>query len=259
MNEVLKTINLNYRDFRNINLVFNRGKFYIVIGSSNCGKTTLFKLLASLIPTDNMIYCNNILLNEDNYYEYLVNMGIVERVNRYSFVYKKVIDEMMYPLYNLGYSKKNILNRINELLSFFDIDYFIDKNINELSYLDKQKLLIIISLLHKPSVLLLDSVLEIFPKNDSFIKKLKKLVKNGLTVISFTKKLDLEVDKIILLDNYSVLGEYLPSKVYEDDKLFYSHNIEIPFITDLSIKLKMYDLLDKEYTDMKEMVDKIWP
>lgn len=259
MSEVLKTINLNYRDFKDINLVFNRGKFYIVIGSSNCGKTTLFKLLTSLIPTNNMICCNDILLGKDNYQEYIVNIGIVERVNNHSFIYKRVIDEMKYPLYNLGYSKKNILNRINEVLSFFDVNYFIDKDINELSYLDKQKLLIIISLLHQPKVLLLDSVLDIFPKNDSFVQKLKKLVKKGLTVISFTKKLDLESDQIILLDNCSVLGEYLPSKVYEDDKLFYSHNIEIPFITDLSIKLKMYDLLDKEYTDMKEMVDKIWP
>ena len=33
----------------------------------------------------------------------------------------------------------------------------------------------------------------------------------------------------------------------------------IPFIIDLSVKLKMYDVVNKEYTSVKAMVDDIWP
>ena len=37
------------------------------------------------------------------------------------------------------------------------------------------------------------------------------------------------------------------------------NNLEIPFMVDLSIKLKMYNLIDKEYSSMKAMVDDLWP
>ena len=263
MEKVLELNNLDYMDFEDINLSFNGGKIYSIVGGSKCGKTTLFKLIASLIPTNDMITCNNVVLTNETTFDYFTNIGVVERVNNNSFLFQKVIDEMKYPLYNLGYSKTEIINRINEVLSLFEVEKFIDKNINELNVYEKQLLLIIISLLHEPRVLLLDSALEIYPISEQIkiINKLKRLVKDGLTVINFTKSLELinESYKLILLDNFKIIGEYLPSKVYEDDKLFYSHNLEIPFLTDLSIKLKMYNLVNKEYLNMKELVDDIWP
>ena len=260
MSKVLEVVNLNYQDFKDINLSFNSGTFYSIVGASNSGKTTLFKLMASLIPSNNVMCCNDIFLN-NNYLDYLVNIGIVERVNNHSFIYKSVLDEMKYPLYNLGYSKNASLTRIDEILSLFKLEYFKNKDVNELSNYDKQKLLIIIALLHNPKVLLLDSVLDVFPINEKkkIIKILKVLVKKGLTVINFTKQLDLLVDKVILIDKYSIVGEYDSNMIFEDDKLFYSHNLEIPFMVDLSIKLKMYGLVDKEYSNMKEMVDDLWP
>ena len=120
-----------------------------------------------------------------------------------------------------------------------------------------------IALLHKPRVLLLDSVLQVFPKSkqEEIIKIIKKLVKDGLTVISFTNYLQESflTDKIILIDKFNILGEYSYSDIFSNDKDFYEHNLEIPFMTDLSIKLKMYNLVDKEYINMKEMVDDLWP
>lgn len=253
--------NLDYKDFRNINISFNSHTFYSVVGASNCGKTTFFKLLSSLIPTNNVICCNNVFLNDHSCHDYIVNIGVVERLNSHSFIYKKVINEMQYPLKNLGYNESKIQDIIRKSLSFFGVSYFLDKSICELKTAEKQLLLIIVSLLHSPKVLLLDSVLDYFSKKErnNIIVLLKKLCSRGLTVISFTKELDALSDKIILMDKYSIIGEYDASKIYEDDKLFYSHNLEIPFIIDLSIKLKMYGLLDKEYSNMKEMVDDLWP
>ena len=261
MSVVLEVTNLNYQDFKNINLVFYNRTFYSIVGGSNSGKTTLFKLLTSLIPINNVINSKGIFLNDDTIDEYIVRIGIVERLHKHSFLFKRVIDEAKYPLHNLGYSKKMMMKRINLAFEHFNVSYLLDKDISELNSLEKQKLLIIISLLHQPRVLLLDSVFDSFPKEDriDFIKKLKILVSRGLTVINFTKELDFLMDKIILLDNYSVIGEYEPSKIYEDDKLFYSHNLEIPFISDLAVKLKVYGLLDKNYTNMKAMVDDLWP
>ena len=154
--------NLNYDYFENINLVFNKKCFYSVVGSNNSGKTTLFKLISGLIITNNSIVCNGIYLNRDNLNNYIQNIGIVERVNKDSFIYQKVLDEMRFPLYNLGYSKKSIDDRINKVLEEFNMNSIKNQNINDLNYYEKTKLLIMLSLLHKPSVLLLDNVLSVF-------------------------------------------------------------------------------------------------
>ena len=263
MVKVLETIDLSYNKFNNINLSFESSNYYLIVGSNNSGKTILFKLLSSFISTKNMIICNDVYLNNNSLFEYIVNLGIVERVTKNSFLYQNVIDEMIYPLYNLGYSKRKIDKRINEILELFNETKFRDKKINDLDYLEKQKLLIMISLLHKPKILLLDSVLEVFPhkEKNEILNIINKLINDGLTVIEFSVSLEniIYANKIILLDNYKIVGEYLPNKVYEDDKVFYDHGLEIPFITDLSIKLKMYDVINKEYFNTKEMVDDIWP
>ena len=258
--KILELINLNYGDFKDINISFNSGTFYSIVGGSNSGKTTLFKLISSLIPTRNAIICNNVSLNDNNYFNYLLNIGIVERVNKKSFIFNNVIDEMKYPLNNLGFSKRKTMERIIEIVDLFKARDYLNKRISNLDYYERQKLLIMIALLHQPKVLLLDSVLDFFPKDlrEEIVKVLRKYVKNGNIVLNFTKCLG-NADKYILIDKFKIIGEYLPKEIYLDDKLFYSHNLEIPFITDLSVKLKMYDIVDKEYHSMKAMVDDIWP
>lgn len=261
MVKILQITNLSYKDFNKLNLSFEDRTLYSIVGANNSGKSTLFKLISGIIPTYDSICLNDISLNKKNVDKYIVNIGIVDRVNKNSFIYNSVIDEMMYPLRNLGYSKRKSLERINEVLDIFSCNDLIDKKINELSFYKKQLLLIMISLLHEPKVLLLDSVLQVFSRNkqEDIIKVLKKLIEEGLSVISFSNYLTNYSDKIILIDKYKIIGEYEYGDIFNDDKVFYDHNIEIPFMTDLSIKLKMYNLVSKEYTSMKEMVDDIWP
>lgn len=263
MGKILEITNLSYMNFDNVNLSFDEKTYYSIIGPNNCGKTTLFKLISGIIPSNDMIYYRDIPLNIKNKWNYITNIGVVDRVNENSFIYKKVIDEMMYPLHNLGYSKKKCIERINDVTGFFDTKDYLDKEIHELNYYEKELLLIMISLLHKPKILLLDNGLDIFPSDikEKIVKVLRRLVMNGMTIINFSSSLTsaYDSDKFILLDNFKIIGEYTKHDIYKDDKFFYEHDLEIPFMIDLSIKLKMYNLIDKEYLNMKAMVDDIWP
>ena len=264
MVKIMEINNLNYGNFKNINLSFNKSCFYSIVGPNGSGKTTLFKLMIGAIPTSGNIICNKVYLNSSNILKYIQEIGIVERVNNNSFIYGKVYDELAFPLYNLGYSKRKIESRINKVLDYFSYQDNINKDITCLTYQEKQILLIILSLLHKPSVLLLDSVFSIFSKDEK--EKLNNILRTimkeeKITIISFTSSLSDAIlsDRLILLSNFKVIENCLPTKIYDDDKLFYQSDLEIPFIVDLSIKLKMYDLISKNYTNTKEMVDDIWP
>ncbi len=262
MDKILEINNLCYQEFNNINITFNKGLFYYIVGPNKSGKTMLFRNITSLNLTNNMIICNNITLNSNTQKFYLRNIGVVERVHDYSFNYQSVYHEMLYPLLNIGYSQINAKKRIKEVLDYFNFSYIFDKKIKDLNLYEKQELLIIIALLHQPMILIMDNVLELFSHNKrkEIIFILKKLINEGLTVINFTVSLNdiMASDKIILLSNYKIIKETTYEELYDNDKLFYENDLEIPFMIDIVNKLKMYNLINKKYTNMKELVDSLW-
>ena len=90
---------------------------------------------------------------------------------------------------------------------------------------------------------------------------LRKMVNDKkITVINFTKDLNevINSDNLVLLDKFSVKKIGVPMELLIDDQLFYDCGLEIPFMVDLSIKLKMYNLVDKVYLNMEDMVNEIW-
>ena len=255
-------VNLNYLPFQNMKLSFQEGKIYFVVGDIKSGKEELLNILSGIMITNNMVSCNNCFLNQKNRNHYVKYIGVLKKVNEYSFKYQRVLDEMLYPLINLSYSKDIGIKRIKELLNIFKLD-IIDKKISELDSLNKQKLLLVISLLHYPKVLLIENIFSLFSDDDKkqIFQGLKELVtKEKLTIINFTSSLEdaLFSDKILLLSNYKIVKEMSCQDIIPNDKLLNDNNIEIPFLYNLYIKLKMYDIISKDYFDMKEMVDYIW-
>ena len=263
MKRVLEIKKLNYDVFHNLSLSFDINKFYFIIGGNSSYKDTLFDIIAGFIQTENVIYCDNIPLNLKNKYLYTKNIGVIERVNEFSFNYSFVDDELLNPLMNLGYQKSTSLKIIDEMLDLFEIKYLYARKISQLNRYEKQKLLIVLALLHHPKVLLINNALEIFNKSEreNILSKLKVLTKkNILTILNFTNSLDDVVysDKILLLNKGKVLKKMKYQDIFDNDKLFYENNIEIPFIFDIVIKLKMYNLINKNYDNLKELVDDVW-
>lgn len=258
MVKILEIKDLNYRDFHNINLSFEHNHFYSIVGGNKSGKTTLFKIIVGFIKPSAYIKCGNFLINDK--YNYIKNFGIVTVVDNNSFIFDNVLDEMMFPLKNLGYKDNYIKERIDDTLKLFNLEEIINKKIIDLSIYEKQKLLLSIALLHKPKVLVMDNVLELFSNNEQafIIQKLKSI--DNLCVINFTFSLKniFYSDKIILMNNYQIIKELNKEDIYNDDKIFYENNIEVPFVVDLNLKLKMYKLIDKNYNNVKDMVNDIW-
>ena len=262
MVKILEVCNLNYKSFENFNVSFESNTFYSIVGGNNSGKTLLFKLITGLIKTSNCITCSKIMLNDVTRYEYIKKIGVVESVNKKSFIYKKVIDELMFPLHNLNYYKGESLDRINYILEMFGLEEILKKKIKDLSIYEQQKLLIVIALLHKPKVLVLDSVFDIFSKSECFriINVLRKFMKTEkIAVINFTSNLDLVINtKIMLLKDFKIINNIENIDLYENDKMLYENGLEIPFIVDLSNKLRMYNVIDNNYDNVKDMVNDIW-
>lgn len=259
---MIEISNLNYLCFKNFNLKIEKNTYTSIVGCNKSGKTLLFKIISGLILVNKTCKCNGVELSNNNYFDYVKNIGIIPCVNENSFVYKTVSEELIFSLSNYGYPKfiskqiiKNILKEMN-LLSIYDA------SIESLTLSSKQKLMFVIAFLHNPKVILIDDVFSLLNNKDKkvILKYLDKLKQKGLTIVHFTTNLNevIKSDCLCLLNDYTIKKSGNPLELLEDDQLFYQCGLEIPFMIDLSVKLKMYNLLDSVCLNMEEVVNKLW-
>lgn len=268
MKNIISINKLTYRynlDFvlYNFNLYIKEGTWITLVGPNGSGKSTLIKILTGLIKTGNDILIADKLLTKENLREVRKDIGVVFENIESSFICETVREELILVLENLNYSKKNIDDRINEISECFNIKQFLNLDPYSLSGGEKQRVSLAVALINKPKILILD---EAFCMIDECTKKdlleiLKKLnEKEKLTIINATHDLSESFysNRLIVINKGEILLDGTPKDVMTYDKVLNKIGIEIPFIVDLSIKLKLYGLLDNITFDMNEMVNTLW-
>ena len=162
-----------------------------------------------------------------------------------------------------GILKKDLLNRINYLLEFFDVSSFKQKRMRELSNIDRVKVYVISSLINSPKIIFLDDIFDCLTYSEAsiisvFLKKYLDLY--SLSVLFTTNKLEniLFSSYTIFINNGYVQLDGTPSKILEHDNVLAREGINIPIMMDLSLKLKFYNLVDDVIMDTGRMVDELW-
>lgn len=154
----LKNIGKKYGSFealRDINLIFEEGKFYGLLGPNGAGKTTLFNLLIQNFKQtsgDIKWEVDGKPLSIKDFYRHI---GIVFQSNR--------LDDNLTVEENLisrgalyGLSKSQVRNRLKDLQTYLDITAIKKQKYGSLSGGQKRKVDIARALLPQPSLLLLD-------------------------------------------------------------------------------------------------------
>ncbi len=205
----------------NINFQINKGQIFGMLGPNGVGKSTIFNLITGLINPQH----GKVLINGEDATKYPIylrtkkfKVGYVPQHGGYFndltlFDNLKAIGEII-----IG-SKNLIQERINYLLSRFELENVKDIKAKFLSGGQKKKLVIALSLLSKPSVLLLD---ECFAALDVLtIKMLQEIIVNlqresNITIcICDHQARDLLacVDKAMILSNSKIIAQDTPSNL----------------------------------------------
>lgn len=249
--------------FANFALTVDEGDFISIVGSNKSGKSTLIKLLAGVLPSKGKISINYVIVDSKNrsYTADLVGVLLGEVDDQ--FLFDDVYHELAFPLENLAMNRDQIEQRIGETAHLLKITDLLEKKINRLSMSEKAKLLFAISIIHKPKVLLLDNPFAMMGKSDrlEMIAIIRYLIKEeGITVILTSNDLNnaLYSDYLYIIDNGKIAVEGNPIAVMKEDKLISRLNLELPFMVDLSNKLKLYGLIDSIIIDMDRMVNTLW-
>jgi len=261
----VKSMSFKYDDkyiFKDFDLDIKPNSFVSIIGKNGSGKSTLAKILIGLYQASGYITVDGYLLN--NFY-----LKKIRRIFSVCFdnadehiIGETVKDDLAFSLENLQYSKEEIEALITNISKKFKLEDILEKTPNELNNSEKEKLAIASSLIHNPKILLLDESIHKLNASDKKLvfKILKEYQKeNNLTIILITHNLEdtLFSDRIIVLDKGRIVLDDTKEKIYIDDKLE-KIGFKLPFVIKLSHNLMLYDLIDKIYTDEKELVDKLW-
>lgn len=234
-----------------------------VIGSNNCGKTTLIKCLSGIMPIDESVYIDDIVLNRKNIKKYSRNVGVVFSLEHNQFLFDKVWDEITFPLCNLNYKKNKIKEAVTNVSNLLFLDDILKKKVSQLNMIDKIKVLIAVSIVHKPKVLFLDDIFVGLndDEKERLLLILKRVVREyKIIIISTSSSLSdcIYSDAVLVIDDGIIKYSGNLNDILAHDNDLVKLGIDIPIMMDMSLKLQFYDLLDKVILNTEEMVDELW-
>ena len=205
----------------NLNFSINEGQIFGMLGPNGVGKSTIFNLITGLINPDR----GNIKIANKEVNDYPVYLRTkkfkVGYVPQYGGYFNDLtLHDNLKAISEIVIDNKNYrVDRVNYLISKFELDNLKDIKSKFLSGGQKKKLVIALSLLSEPKVLLLD---ECFAALDVLtIKMLQEIIvnlqsENKITIcICDHQARDLLacVDVAMILNNGKIIAEDTPSKL----------------------------------------------
>lgn len=206
---MLEIIN-GYKKYKNlevlndINLKFENGKMYAIIGANGSGKSLILKALSGYnkLTSGKVLQNGNEIRKNNNYIE---DAGII--IENPVMVNEYTITE------NLEYLKKMSKNTkeidLEKWYKYFEIEEYKEKRFSELSLGTKQKVALIQAFMHNPKNILLDEPFNALDKKA--VIKVKELLlkekKKGKLIVIVTHINDEileECDEVIEMENGKV-------------------------------------------------------
>ena len=187
INEVSKFYQ-THKALDHVSLSVPEGSIYGLLGPNGAGKTSLIRIINQITaPDTGSITLDNEPLNAEHIYK----IGYLPE-ERGLYKKQKVWEQMIYFGQLKGLSLAEAKKRSEEWLIKFDLKEWKNKKVEELSKGMQQKVQFIITVLHKPKLLILDEPFTGFdPINAEIIKnEIKSLKAQGTTILYSTHRME---------------------------------------------------------------------
>ena len=250
----LKNVSFKYelqeeKTIKNLDLYVKQGEFVGIIGKNGSGKTTLCNIIRGIIPDfvqgtiTGSISIDNKNINDIERGEMAELVGFVFQnpFSQISGIKKTVFEEIAYGLENLGVPREEIRQRVTDVIKLLKIEDLQDKNPNELSGGQSQRVAIASIIVMNPKVLIFDEpTSQLDPLGTEEIFDILKLLKSqNKTIILVEHKIDLiaeYADRVVVMDDGEIIFNGETHEVLSNDKIE-QHNVSMPIVSELAYKL----------------------
>ncbi len=177
-----------------ISFSIEKGSVFGLLGPNGAGKTTLLRMITGIFYPDE----GNITLHGKTF-EPLRDNGLIGYMPEERGLYKKmkIGEQVLYLAQLKGLSKKEALERIKFWFVKFQMESWWNKKVEDLSKGMSQKLQFVTTVVHNPSLIILDEPFSgLDPVNANLIKdEIFRLAKEGATIIFSTHRME-QVEEI---------------------------------------------------------------
>ena len=206
-----------------VDMTVEEGSFVVLCGKSGCGKSTLLRQMKSVLASHGqkrgcIRYFGTELEKVDERTQ-SAEIGYVLQNPDNQIVTDKVWHELAFGLESLGYDSATIRLRVAEMASYFGIQAWFLRNVNELSGGQKQLLNLASVMAMHPRLLILDeptSQLDPIAASD-FLETVRKINRDvGTTVILTEHRLEDVIpwaDQVYVMDSGRMIADGMPSEI----------------------------------------------
>jgi len=215
----------SHKALNNISLNIPEGCIYGLLGPNGAGKTTLIRIINQiLLPDSGKVFFNDRELNQSH----IKQIGYLPE-ERGLYPKMKIGEQAIYLAQLKGMERRIAKAELKKWFEKFEISDWWNKKVTELSKGMAQKVQFIVTVLHKPKLLIFDEPFSGFdPINANLIKdEILQLNKEGATVIFSTHRMESveELCEYITLINKS--NKILDGNLDEIKKEFKTNTFEV--------------------------------
>ncbi|MCG9972971.1 ABC transporter ATP-binding protein [Christiangramia crocea] len=215
----------NFTALNNVSINIPRESIFGLLGPNGAGKTTLLRIINQItMPDEGKVYLDGKPLHPDD----IVHIGYLPE-ERGLYKSMKVGEQALYLARLKGLSKSEAKERLNYWFKRLQIEGWWDKKIQELSKGMAQKVQFVITVLHRPKLLIFDEPFSGFdPVNANLIKdEILQLKEEGATILFSTHRMESveELCDYIALIHKS--NKLLDGKVSDIKKEYKSNTFEV--------------------------------
>jgi energy-coupling factor transport system ATP-binding protein len=202
--------------FSKTSLALSEGGLHLVVGSTGSGKTTLLGLCNGHVPhftggrLEGEVLIGGRSISTSRPRDFADLVGMVRQNPSRSFVADTVTHELVYVMGNLGWSRKAMRSRLDEILEDLDLADLAQRPLNQLSGGQAQRVAIGAALAAAPRLLVLDeptSGLDVATAQGVLQLLQRQIAATGLTVVLSEHRLERVIglaSSVVVVDHGAV-------------------------------------------------------
>lgn len=246
-------------------LVIPQGQFLAVLGHNGCGKSTVAKLINSiLVPTKGKITVDGLDTSEDaNITEIRRRVGMVFQNPDNQIVATIVEDDVAFGPENLGIEPDEIRRRVDDSLKAVGMYEYRLHEPHKLSGGQKQRVAIAGVIAMNTKCIVMDeptAMLDPKGRQEVMDTVLKLNRERGITVILITHYMDeaVKADRVVVMDKGGIGLDGSPKQVFKNVEKLKALGLDVPQATELAYKLRQQGMkLPDDILDEKECAEAI--
>lgn len=228
-----------------VSINIKKGEFVALLGHNGSGKSTFAKHLnAILLPSGGKVYVAGLdSADEETLTQLRSTVGMVLQNPDNQMVAAIVEEDVAFGPENLGIKNPELRERVDNALKAVGMYEYRRHAPHKLSGGQKQRVAIAGILAMRPECIVLDeptAMLDPGGREEVMDAICHLCHESGVTIVLITHHMDeaLLADRVIIMDNGSVLLDAPPSVAFSDPELLKKHGLDVPQVVELAQKLR---------------------